>query len=1129
MDIQKLNSLLDKILEDEGTFSKVMQCDDIDEVMKIFSSLEPGVSREDVMKCLEIFLQENALLQELSESDMGKISGGVNDGAKRFTATVLASLSILGTTPMGNNAYAAGTASSSVSNSRKANQTPKSGWQRFKKWVSDHKGAVITVGTLAVAAIAGVVAYNKSDTFKDKVDGAGESVKKFFTETVPSIPDHFRTYAIVNKGGKIVEVVKGKKAADKVKLAKGQSLIGGSDAEQIKIGNYLRDQNKGYGSAGQWLKNVLSASGVGIVSIGAWHLLKDVFSGMDSLPNKLNRIGSYPERLMRSFDKLKGVGKIGLKSYYENQYDAQESRKQLIEDLKSVKGQDEAVEQAIRLFDKVTLDKQRVKDNAKMSKKDDDKNSKLKRAYVAIFNGQAGIGKTYTAEMLAKALTPVKPFKFSAASLDMKSGQEYNPVQQMLMASSGNKDEESGSLYSYLYTNGSNSVVIIDEYDKIYHSGKKHPLDEVLRALIDNGEIDFGGYKIDAKGAVFICTTNETDSSLSGRIVYDENKKCLMERYTDNNGVEALRTPDRNNDVSRTETLVPHDASFINGGRIDCKAKFQPLSAEALTEIAKEHFADEIDYYKEKYAFSELRFADEEYNKIGAFVGEKHNGARMIDKEVITAFSDEYRRLVTDAQFYDVQLEGAIIETKFNVIDSKPRFAIRVVGYDPKYILSESKEKLFKTSDEYKMAVKEELPNVLKFIAQNLGISDINVTEEDFNKIADRAFEVKDVMKVLKYDFKLAVFNILNDEIKKHVENGELMGNASFNISYNGYDVSDEMMLSVEHSGYSEEGYLEIVNKYFDSELEKIRIGYDLDKVVIGNEDKQNIAKYLNGLGAGVHNINEAAKISVKDVVDKFVAEQSSISGMRLRILYNSDFEYTVQVTGYSEKYYADIAKTVLEEMVNGLKDKYALEELRIVNYDRAFKNGKAIKGSIGQFVADNNDIVDKIDYIKNVISKALDRDFSEYANEKVEVNGFELPRELANGVFEATFKCDQYGKPSFEFDLIRYSPKGYAAQIKGKIKQMLVGLKQSIKFGKVEIDQKVYEDIGEYISGIQADSDDVENLEMNIAMAFAQNFISAISEVPENTNLKVSCTIGKLGPVFNVEVDDSQPVSASR
>lgn len=1105
MDIQKLNSLLDKILEDEGTFSKVMQCDDIDEVMEIFSSLEPGVSREDVMKCLEIFLQENALLQELSESDMGKISGGVNDGAKRFTATVLASLSILGTTPMGNNAYAAGTASSSVSNSRKANQTPKSGWQRFKKWVSDHKGAVITVGTLAVAAIAGVVAYNKSDTFKGKVDGAGESVKKFFTETVPN---HFKTVGLTDAEGNIAKVTKMSKIES---LKNGKYKLDGKEysgivEDQDKISRHVK-ANKFNIAAG--VSNWWKASAIGGLSIGTIGLIDHLISKGGSVSKSLSDIVDLPWKLGYM---LRGVGnkmKKPLISHYEKLYDAEASRKKLIQDLKSVKGQDEAVEQAVKFFDKVVLDKQRAKN----------KNEMPSRAYIAIFNGQAGTGKTYTAEMLAEALTAVKPFKFSVSSIEGSS----DPITAMFWG----KNDTDG-LYNYLENNGRNGVVIIDEYDKIYKGGSKHPLDETLRALIDNGEIKRDNRKIDARGVVFICTTNETDASLEGRIVYDENKKKLQEKYKNEEGVFVYRDPIKK-DASGTEIDVPHDASFINGGRIDCKAKFKQLSSEALEKITREHFAQEIDDLKSENLFSKLKLSDKDYENIGKYAGQKQSGARMIDKVVRTAFGTSFNELKLNAKFYGEDLEGAVIESKFDVVDGKPIFDTRVVGYDSKYVLAESKEKMFETAEDYREAVREQLPKTLKFIAQNLGISDINMTEEDFNKIADRAFEVKDVMKVLKYDFKLAVFNILNDEIKKHVEKGEFMGNASFNISYNGYDASDEMMLSVEHSGYDKEGYLEIINKYFNSELENIRASYNLDKIIMGATEREKIAEYLINLGAGVHNINEAAKVSVKDAVDKFVAEQSSVSGMRLRILYNSDSGYTVQVTGYSEKYYADIAKTVLEEIINGLKDKYALEELKIVNYDKAFKNGKAIEGSIGQFVADNNDIADKVDYIKNVIAKALDRDFSEYANEKVEVNGFELPRELANGVFEVTFKRNRYGKPSFEFDLVRYSPKGYAAQIRKQLNGTIALAKQTYKFGKVKMDQKVYEDIGAYISQRQADGDNVDNLKTNIIFAFYQNLSDVVQQVSEDTNLKVSCTIGKLGPVFNVEVDDSQPVSASR
>lgn len=212
-------------------------------------------------------------------------------------------------------------------------------------------------------------------------------------------------------------------------------------------------------------------------------------------------------------------------------------------------------------------------------------------------------------------------------------------------------DSPKQGIATYLQNNPE-GVVIINEYDKIKKKRPTdtHPLDELLRGMLDEGFIVSGGKKIDCSKVTFIFTTNETDASLQGRVKVKDGK---------------LVDPDLEHDTTGSRTVVLHDKSFLTRFKT---VSFKNLNDEAYYEIAKKEFTPLVRFMASDLGGNvDLNISEETYRKIAEFTLGMQEGARPI-RELNRNLGSKISMLIGSVKAKDpkASLKGLKLNTSFN-------------------------------------------------------------------------------------------------------------------------------------------------------------------------------------------------------------------------------------------------------------------------------------------------------------------------------------------------------------------------------------------------------------------------------------------------------------------------------
>jgi ATP-dependent Clp protease ATP-binding subunit ClpC len=174
-----------------------------------------------------------------------------------------------------------------------------------------------------------------------------------------------------------------------------------------------------------------------------------------------------------------------------------------------------------------------------------------------LFVGSTGVGKTYTAKVIAEKFYN-KPNSF--LQIDMAEYIEKNSISKLLGTSAGYVGYEEGGLLSEFVRNNPNSVILFDEVEKA------HPeVVNILLKIMDEGIItDNFNRKIDFTNSIIVMTGNigaEFETSRSMGFLQNKDSQNRNSEYI--NSIKKQFKPEL---VSRIDEIVVFNNKFSKDG-----------------------------------------------------------------------------------------------------------------------------------------------------------------------------------------------------------------------------------------------------------------------------------------------------------------------------------------------------------------------------------------------------------------------------------------------------------------------------------------------------------------------------------------------------------------------------------
>lgn len=208
---------------------------------------------------------------------------------------------------------------------------------------------------------------------------------------------------------------------------------------------------------------------------------------------------------------------------------------------------------------------------------------------VYLFAGPPGVGKTYTAEHLARILDiPYKRF-------DMASYSHRESSEELMGISDFWKSAKSGVLTEYV-RNNPRCIILLDEIEK----ANRTVIQGLLRILDDGVGFDrYYDRDISFENAIIILTTN------AGKQLYNSGEDENLTRLPDSVVVDALR---KDMDVeTKVPFFPPEIVSRISSHTI---IMFNHLKAVDLRKVIKSGTDKQIEKTKKKYGYNLMQGSD---------------------------------------------------------------------------------------------------------------------------------------------------------------------------------------------------------------------------------------------------------------------------------------------------------------------------------------------------------------------------------------------------------------------------------------------------------------------------------------------------------------------------------------
>lgn len=211
---------------------------------------------------------------------------------------------------------------------------------------------------------------------------------------------------------------------------------------------------------------------------------------------------------------------------------------------------------------------------------------------VLVAMGPSGVGKSYSAQLLAERVYKDRKFVFEISGNEYNAGTHSLDYMKLLGGAKGTNAGEDGSLIRWLKETEGRGVLIINEGDKMHSDIWKR-----LMEFLEKGRIsDSAGKEVWGKEVIVVITSNRGAHRLFPTSVNNWNQMQIDERLKSVTQDE-LRSYYLNKDGLHDTAILPRE--IIN--RVDEFIAFGPLSEEAAKKIAHTTARDLISQFQQRF------------------------------------------------------------------------------------------------------------------------------------------------------------------------------------------------------------------------------------------------------------------------------------------------------------------------------------------------------------------------------------------------------------------------------------------------------------------------------------------------------------------------------------------------
>jgi len=253
---------------------------------------------------------------------------------------------------------------------------------------------------------------------------------------------------------------------------------------------------------------------------------------------------------------------------------------------------------------------------------------------VLVAMGPSGVGKSYSAQLLAERIYQDKNFVFEISGNEYNAGTHSLDYMKLLGGAKGTSAGEDGSLIKWLKETQGKGVLIINEGDKMHSDVWKR-----LMEFLEKGKLsDSAGKEVWGKEVVIIITSNRGATRLFPTSVDNWTQREIDERLRTVTQDE-LKSYYLQKDGLQDNAILPRE--IIN--RVDEFIPFGPLSREAALKIALATANSLVNQFRDRYQV-EIQIDPKliEYVALAEF--KSSDDARQIRNEVKSLITEITRK-----------------------------------------------------------------------------------------------------------------------------------------------------------------------------------------------------------------------------------------------------------------------------------------------------------------------------------------------------------------------------------------------------------------------------------------------------------------------------------------------------